>query len=123
MEADDRQVVELLKDRVQYRVPLFQRPYSWKKEALDTLWTDLTLLIQARFDEPEANHFLGPMVFDPRPTGPGQPGTFVVVDGQQRLTTIMVLLAVIRDLAKSHDLPDIAASIDPVYFRNETADK
>lgn len=120
MEADDRQVNELLKDRVQYRVPLFQRPYSWKKDTLETLWTDLTLLIQARFDEAEASHFLGPMVFDPRPTGPGQPPIFVVVDGQQRLTTIMVLLAVIRDLAKSHDLSDIAASIDPAYFRNES---
>ena len=69
----------------QLRVPLYQRPYSWTTEEVDQLWADVTNPI-------EAEHFMGSIVLnDEAPMRPE------VIDGQQRLTTLMVLLALIRD--------------------------
>jgi hypothetical protein len=66
-------------------VPLYQRPYSWTTEEVDQLWEDITTPI-------EAEHFMGSIVLnDEMPLRPQ------VIDGQQRLTTLMILLALIRD--------------------------
>jgi len=69
----------------QLHVPLYQRPYSWTTEEVDQLWEDITTLI-------DAEHFMGSIVLnDETPLRPQ------VIDGQQRLTTLMLLLAQIRD--------------------------
>lgn len=66
-------------------VPLYQRPYSWTTEEVDQLWEDITTMI-------DAEHFMGSIVLnDEVPLRPQ------VIDGQQRLTTLMILLALIRD--------------------------
>lgn len=69
----------------QLRVPLYQRPYSWTTEEVDQLWADVTTLM-------DAEHFMGSIVLNDEATLRPQ-----VIDGQQRLTTLMMLLAQIRD--------------------------
>jgi len=70
-----------------FSVPDFQRNYSWTDPQLEQFWTDVTSIAEDRFPD----HFLGPIVLlnsDQRKP---------VIDGQQRLTTIVILAGLIRD--------------------------
>ncbi len=73
-----------------YQIPRYQRPYSWGDEQLEKLWDDL---IEA--SETDPNYFLGSVIT----AKPEESSSYLdVVDGQQRLTTITILLCVFRDL-------------------------
>lgn len=98
MKASETNLEDLLEGKKQYLVPLYQRTYLWTQSNLQRLWEDLTLLAISRSTNPASTHFLGSIVFaptpDPGPTGVKQ---YVVVDGQQHLTTLTLLLAAVRD--------------------------
>lgn len=86
-----RTVEEVLTGPNYYRIPRFQRPFSWEAEHVDEFWNDAI----KNFDD---GYFIGPMVVyreDSRDLG--------VVDGQQRLTTISLILAALRDNFEAHD--------------------
>ncbi|MFN0105414.1 MAG: DUF262 domain-containing protein [Bryobacteraceae bacterium] len=75
-----------------YRIPLFQRHYSWGKEELEDLWEDLWDLHTGK----DRTHFMGAIVLQSL-----SDTTFVVIDGQQRLTTLSLLgLAVIEAIER-----------------------
>jgi alkylated DNA nucleotide flippase Atl1 len=82
----------ILEGSKQYRVPLYQRAYAWKNKNWETLWSDLVDLANIRKDYSNTSHFTGTLVLD---TGKitTEMTQFLVVDGQQRLTTLSVLLA------------------------------
>ncbi|HEY0468474.1 MAG TPA: DUF262 domain-containing protein, partial [Polyangiaceae bacterium] len=69
----------------QLRIPPYQRPYAWGEDQVDELWGDIVLAIGG-------SHFMGSLVL----TGE-DPNLLDVIDGQQRLTTLLVLLGLIRD--------------------------
>ncbi len=71
-----------------YKIPRFQRPYSWEKENVTDFWSDLI------GDEGE-DYFIGSMVVYKDGSS-----IFGVVDGQQRLTTVTIMLSVLRDKVK-----------------------
>lgn len=73
-----------------YQVPDFQRPYSWEDEHIEKLWDD----IYAAFERDRNEYFLGSMIFARQKS----PSGFEVVDGQQRLASLMILICVMRDL-------------------------
>lgn len=77
-----------------YKIPLYQRPYSWTKDHWENLFEDLVLL------DDEKIHFLGSIVVVPEGSHRLGINFFQVVDGQQRLATLLIWLAAIRDLAK-----------------------
>jgi hypothetical protein len=81
---------------VRYVVPLYQRPYVWNQEQhWEPLWEDLQILLEHLLNgegEP-ARHFLGAIVLDQEDTPPGEATRRLVIDGQQRLTTLQLLLA------------------------------
>ncbi len=81
-----RSVEELLTGSEYYVIPRFQRPYSWDSGNLEEFWRDV-------IEENGAGYFIGPMVA----WRGGSPTVLALVDGQQRLTTITLLLAAIRD--------------------------
>lgn len=85
-------ISEVLGDKFTHEIPPYQRPYAWKSEQALQLIDDLKEAMSSSDDEP---YFLGSIVLI-RPQGEkvGQ-----VVDGQQRLTTLTILAAVLRDLA------------------------
>jgi len=86
-------VAELLQHRrIFFEVPEFQRPYSWDDEQIEQFWDD----IYSRWKEKEESYFLGSMIFAGKRESYGY--KYVVIDGQQRLTTLLILLCVIRDL-------------------------
>lgn len=72
-----------------YQIPDYQRPYSWKTEQIEQLWDDVYTAMEIN----QETYFLGALIL----TNSGG-GYFEVVDGQQRLTTLTILLCVIRDL-------------------------
>lgn len=73
-----------------YQIPRYQRPYSWGNEQLDKLWLDL---IEAKENDPY--YFLGSIIT----AKPEESSNYLdIVDGQQRLTTLIILLCVYRDL-------------------------
>lgn len=82
-----------------YQIPRYQRPYSWRNDQLERLWEDLT----EAFEESEY-YFLGSII-TAKPEGGGD--YLDIVDGQQRLTTLQILICVYRDL-----FPNINASSD-----------
>ncbi|MTK03818.1 DUF262 domain-containing protein [Micromonospora sp. CP22] len=88
----------LLEGAKQYQVPLYQRTYSWQDHQLERLWDDIARLADDRAENPKTTHFIGSLVLAPSPNnGPAGIGDFLVVDGQQRLTTLSILLCAIRD--------------------------
>ena len=78
--------------------PLFQRKYSWDSKEWNTLWEDLLELYEEEF---RRNHFIGSIVTMPTQSVPEGVAKYLLIDGQQRFTTIFVLLAVLRDKAKA----------------------
>ncbi|RCW45884.1 uncharacterized protein DUF1524 [Halopolyspora algeriensis] len=95
MKSDTHTVKQLFKQDVRYMVPLYQRPYVWNRaEQWEPLWKDVTDLLQHQESGTESwSHFLGAVVLDHEKTVPGQIPRYTVIDGQQRLTTLQLLIA------------------------------
>jgi uncharacterized protein with ParB-like and HNH nuclease domain len=74
----------------QFKIPQFQRNYSWKKDQLVEFWDDACEAI----DEHNTNYFFGPMVLIKN----NDLSYFKVVDGQQRLTTVTILISIMKDI-------------------------
>ncbi|WP_251552391.1 DUF262 domain-containing protein [Neobacillus muris] len=98
-----------------YRIPLYQRPYNWGKDQWNDLWEDLIRL------EGDETHFLGSVITISQERQKGF-SYFEVVDGQQRITTILLLLMAIRDLAEEMD-KDRAAYINNYFLKSSTIDE
>jgi hypothetical protein len=102
----DRTIKQLL-DSGFYRIPRFQRPYSWDKENVEDLWGDAIAT-----DDPD--YFIGSFVFyKSRDHG----DTYMVVDGQQRLTTLTLLLASVRNALDTIDRKSLAMGIQKLIER------
>ncbi|MEV4757814.1 DUF262 domain-containing protein [Micromonospora sp. NPDC049559] len=118
--AHETTLRELLEGAKQYRVPLYQRTYSWTDSQLDRLWEDIRKLAEERVEDPTLTHFIGSLVLAPSPTnGPAGVSEFLVVDGQQRLTTLSILLCAIRDHRAQHEDPGHRDRIDQEYLINK----
>ena len=115
MQAAETRLQALIEGTKQYVVPLFQRAYSWDKKQWGMLWDDLVELCEA---ENPRTHFIGSMVTMPVPSGPEGVAKFLLIDGQQRITTIFILLALLRDRAKSNSLNVLADEIDDTLLIN-----
>jgi uncharacterized protein with ParB-like and HNH nuclease domain len=95
---------------VHYVLPHFQREYSWEKENWQTLFQDVQGVYDAYNPEKEPEHFMGSLVVINDGTRNGVIPAFKLVDGQQRLTTISLLLCALGRLVKDKH-PDIAKKI------------
>lgn len=115
MKASETKFQPIIEGTKQYVVPLFQRPYSWDKKQWDVLWNDLIDLCEN--DEPR-NHFIGSIVTMPTTSVPEGVAKYLLIDGQQRLTTIFILLTLLRDLAKSDGNTDLAEEINQTMLVN-----
>lgn len=114
MKASDTQFFVLLQGRQHYQVPLFQRPYTWDRDQWGVLWADLIETYEMGTD---THHFLGSLVTKSLPATPEGVTPFLVIDGQQRLTTLTILLAAIRDSAQERD-PMASERIHELYLTN-----
>ena len=94
MHAQPIRFLELLNRQVQYVVPRWQRRYRWGHSDIERLVEDLLTVAAADSD---AAHYGGTLLTFPEPGAPGVVTTYRVVDGQQRLTTVSILLACIAE--------------------------
>ncbi len=89
-------IADLFSDKFIFTIPEYQRPFVWGQEEFDELFED----IRASMEDNDPSYFLGAIVlhrlndYDELT----KRGTYAVVDGQQRITSLLILLAVIRDL-------------------------
>ncbi|WP_405959253.1 DUF262 domain-containing protein [Streptomyces sp. NBC_00868] len=120
MQAKETLFADLVQGRAQqFQVPLYQRTYSWTEKQLDQLWSDIleqAALVES--GEPASTHFLGSVVLAPSPQNEATFPRWLVVDGQQRLTTLSLALAAIRDHIAGAQ-PDEAERIDEEYLINK----
>lgn len=96
--TSDPTVRQLFNTDIHYQVPPYQRRYVWDKDSQwEPLWEDIAELADNRLSQPtssaEATHFLGTLVLRPLDHVSTEPELVEVIDGQQRLTTLQVLLA------------------------------
>ncbi len=115
MQASETKLQQIIEGTKQYVVPLFQRPYSWKKSEWQILWDDLVELCES---ENPRTHFMGSIVTMPTNAIPEGVSKYLLIDGQQRLTTIFILLCALRDHAKQTDDKRLAAKIDDTILVN-----
>jgi len=103
MNARETTFKVLIQGEKQFQVPLYQRTYSWQNEQLERLWDDIRERADALKDHGNAaTHFLGSVVLAPGIVQPSMQH-WVLVDGQQRLTTLMLAMSAIRDHLAAED--------------------
>ena len=115
MQAAETKLRQLIEGTKQYVVPLFQRPYSWTEKHWKTLWADVVEQSQQEDGRP---HFFGSIVTAPAKSVPQGVGKYLLIDGQQRITTTQILLAAIRDCAGRSDDKRLRDRIDGQYLTN-----
>lgn len=100
IKSELKKVIGLLDESVKYVVPNYQRNFEWKKEQAEEFWDDIS----------SSSVFLGNLVLDVHRDSDNE---IIIVDGQQRITTIFIFLAACRFQAKkinSHDQASIIQS-------------
>ena len=117
MKASETRLRALLQGQQHYVIPLFQRPYSWQRNDRETLWNDI---IETYRFNPAGGHFLGSIVSKSQPGTPEGVSPYIVIDGQQRLTTLSIVIAALRDTISKAD-PAAGEHIDDLCLINKYA--
>ncbi len=100
-------LLRLLKDGRRYVVPAHQRDYSWSADEIDRFFADVEQAIAENADE----YFLGLMVFKPEPKD-----RLVILDGQQRLATAILILSAIRQWLRNRGLQTDADQVQGEFI-------
>ncbi|MFZ5524319.1 MAG: DUF262 domain-containing protein [Pseudomonadota bacterium] len=116
MNANETKLQPFIEGTKQYLVPLYQRPYTWDDSYWKRLWADLKDLYLSNDNRP---HFFGSIVTMPSTSVPEGITKFLLIDGQQRLTTINILLAIIRDIAQINGNQKLADEINETLLINK----
>lgn len=121
MKADTVDLAAIFGKQVRYLVPLFQRPYVWNEEdQWEPLWQDVRAVADRQLDDTPLNdaipHFLGAVVLEQALVQSGMIESRFVIDGQQRLTTLQLLLAAARSVAAEHQLDDSRQMFETLLF-------
>src|SRR5947209_1311609 len=103
MEANPTLIVNYFSGFKQNLVPLFQRPYTWSEKQWRTLWEDILSFYDHDEADTKATHFLGAVVTMPARSVPVGVSKFLVIDGQQRLTTVALVMCAVRDALPAAD--------------------
>ncbi len=113
MIANEKNFLSFLRGPKQFRIPIFQRRYSWEKQHCEQLWHDV---LRIGKNNKISSHFLGSIVY----IGEGimqaaEVPELLVIDGQQRLTTLSLMISAIHRAIKK---PNIDIGIKPKQLSN-----
>ncbi len=121
-------VYQIFSPQCRYLVPIFQRQYVWDmRDQWEPLWEDIVQKaheVAAGGTRPPRKHFMGAIVLRGLSfTGREHPGV-EVIDGQQRLTTLQIVLIALRDFCRNAKIPVTANSLgqmseNPVIYQTE----
>lgn len=114
MKANIHTFQQVLYSPCQYVIPVFQRNYRWELPQWQRLWDSLEELQKAG---KTGNHFMGFLVYvvDGTPS-PSQATRFHLIDGQQRLTTLSLLLIALRNVARRLSQTELADEVHEDYL-------
>lgn len=115
MQAKETKLQDIIEGTKQYVIPLFQRTYSWTTKEWEVLWKDLVELSEM---ENPRTHFIGSIVNMPTVSVPEGVAKYLLIDGQQRLTTIFVLLTLLRNRAREIQNQEFAEEINNTLLVN-----
>lgn len=119
MQAKETKLQDIIEGTKQYVIPLFQRTYSWTPKEWEILWKDLVELCEA---ENPRTHFIGSIVNMPTISVPEGVAKYLLIDGQQRLTTIFILLILLRNKAREVQNTRFADEINNTLLVNQYKD-
>jgi hypothetical protein len=124
MKADTVDLATIFGQNVHYVVPLYQRPYVWTREQQwELLWEDVRAVAERQLDSVSANdtipHFLGAVVLEQSMNQVGMIGARTIIDGQQRLTTLQLMIAAARSLAAERSLDGPRQMFDKLLLNDE----
>jgi uncharacterized protein with ParB-like and HNH nuclease domain len=112
MRSLDNQILKLLSNNdVTFFIPPYQRNYEWGEEMCEILFKDIEKVATNR----NTQHFFGTIIYYAESTILGQPDKYILVDGQQRLTTTMLFLIAARDCITDDSLRN---TISSKYLKN-----
>lgn len=100
-------------------IPVYQRSYTWKTENCKQLFDDLIKVVR----EHRKSHFFGSIVSVHNPDAEGEHNEFLVIDGQQRLTTVSLLLLAMYNLMKKGIVVPAKASLGEQIYETYLVDK
>jgi len=103
MDVNIKQMVEIFNPEIRFLVPLYQRRYVWERnKQWIPLWEDLIAVAEHYLEDPEdvTPHFLGAIVILQQMTVTGDPDMRQVIDGQQRLTTLQLLIDAVKEVVE-----------------------
>ncbi|MDH0611945.1 MULTISPECIES: DUF262 domain-containing HNH endonuclease family protein [unclassified Agrobacterium] len=104
MEASERTISQILTEQIRYEIPPYQRPYSWEKGNVEQLLDDVWEAYEAGDEE----YFIGSLITIERQKGV----LYDVVDGQQRLTTLNLIFAKLREkITDPYAMVDLEARV------------
>lgn len=104
---------------VTFFIPPYQRNYEWSTDNCKVLLADVQKVTDANLDDVRTEHFFGSIVYVVEDSGFGIPDKYVLTDGQQRITTTMLLLMALRDSIEDQNYQ---AEIQRRYLQNDRAD-
>ena len=99
MQATNTQLTAFLGAVKQYCIPIFQRPYSWDKPRVERILSDI---IAVANDNNRPCHFIGSIIYLPKTQFASQINQCSIIDGQQRLTTLSLILLALADYSRSY---------------------
>ena len=117
MDARKGNIFEILNGNKQFLIPVYQRFYSWDIEQCKRLWNDIVNMQKMN----KVGHFVGSIVNIAEQAMPTGVQKYMIIDGQQRMTTLTLLLLALRNFAiKNPDDTTInARRIDNMLLKNE----
>lgn len=120
MDATKGNIYAILNGNKQFLIPVYQRYYSWETEQCSRLWNDIVDMQKKN----KVGHFVGSIVNIAEQAMPTGVQKYMIIDGQQRLTTLSLLLIALRDYAEAHpeDGTINAKRIDNMLLKNEYED-
>ena len=98
MKAIDRPFTNIINGAMQFVIPVFQRDYSWTEDQCEQLWKDVIAIAERTS---EGRHFLGSVVYIATEDSSAGFTRWLLIDGQQRVTTLTLLLTALRDHIKT----------------------
>lgn len=98
MDATKGNIYAILNGNKQFLIPVYQRYYSWETEQCSRLWNDIVDMQK----KDKVGHFVGSIVNIAEQAMPTGVQKYMIIDGQQRLTTLSLLLIALRDYAEDH---------------------
>lgn len=118
----------LFDGNVHYEIPAFQRPYVWNEEdQWAPLWSDVAhvaesvaVSMESGGEPTDPHHFLGAVVYESKPQAVGDVSRFPVIDGQQRTTTLQILLDAVQDVLDQRGHKDLAEDLESLILNHSS---